>query len=1169
MPQTAVAPPMRAKAGAKHVRPAGRRSYAWLASASLAVMSVSAGEAQERNVTTAPIAAGAVTIPAGQPSGDILLQGFRDPPHDARPQTWWHWMNGNVTEAGIKADLEWMHRVGIGGVQRFDAGGAMASYSFIKPRLIVGDANWRAAIHTTAETTNRLGLDFTNASSPGWSLTGGPWVKPAEAMKKYVWSETLIEGGRPFSGKLAQPPSATGIFQNFPAPGGSATPRYYADSLVVAYRLSPAERLDVTPQSIISSSGPLDMASLEDGDVAKSVTVTAKDGAPAAWVVITYSRPTTVRALSLGIAGRAASDGSDKPRIEVSDDGNNWRAGVTLSGPANAPLKVYSFAPLTSRYFRVVLPPEPPPPSYEAAFAPARGAGPVKIALSELRFHSEGMIDRFVEKAGFGAPLVYSEVPTVATDKAAAIAASDVVDVTNRMAADGTLRWTPPSGRWRVIRLGYSLTGQQNGPTQPEATGLEVDKLNPAHIRSYLDQYLTMLAGAAGPGLAGHKGLQNLLADSWEAGLQNWTEDLPAEFKARRGYDMRPWVPVLTGHVVGSAERSERFLWDFRRTLQDLLAQHYEVVSEELHKRGMGFYAEAQGDNWRALADGMEIKSRADIPMAEYWYRTFAAGPGQPSLKTDMKEAASVAHLYGRPFVANESLTVASNTPWAYAPAQLKPVIDEIFAYGINRFVLHTSVQQPLLDKKPGLALGPFGQYINRNETWAEEARPFFDYIARASYLLQQGRYVADVAYFYGEDRPLVSLFKGKYDESADRYLIEVPNGTGYDFINAETLDKATSVSGNELTTRSGMRYRLLYLGPDASALTLGTLKRLEDLVRQGVTLVGLRPHRMLGLGGTDAEFTAIADRLWGKDAAVRLVGKGKVYPRSDLAAVIAAEKIGADVAFTGDENPNVLQLHRQTADGRDIYFLTNRKPRIEQLEATFRTSGRKPELWDANTGSVTPLSYRVENGRTIVPLTLGSRDSAFIVFGEPTPDSSETVNGPHQSTLGTIEGPWTLRFPPDLGAPPEITMPVLASWSMNATSGVRYFSGTASYTHALDLPENWSKPGRRIFVDLGEVHEIAQVFVNGRDLGVLWKAPFRLDVTDALRPKGNRIEIRVTNLWPNRLIGDLQPGVEKKITWIEYSPIFAGLQWKADSPLLPSGLLGPVRIEASDAVFQ
>lgn len=1138
-----------------------KRASLTAASAAIAVILVQPGTAQE------PVSPPAETE---QSASDALHDDFRDPPHEARPRTWWHWMNGNVTEEGIKADLEWMHRVGIGGAHYFDAGGLMAGYEFITPRLVVGDENWRSAVRTAAETADRLGMELTTAASPGWSLTGGPWVEPEQAMKKYVWSETVLEGGQRFSGKLDAPPSTTGVFQTagadaMPETSGE-TPQFYADAMVVAYRLPETAKPDATPVQIGSSGGALDAQLLDDGDLSKTLTVTGEEDAPSAWVAASYAQPVTIRAVSIGFAGRAASASQTKPVLEVSDDGRTWRPGAILAGPSAAPLKVYSFEPLTARHFRLTLPPEPPPPSYLAAYAPPPQPGPVRVPLSELVFHTEAMVDRYVEKAGFGAPIVYNEVPTVAVGEDVAIALGDVVDLTGKMAPDGTLDWTPPEGRWRVIRLGYSLTGHKNGPAQPEATGLEVDKFNPAHVREYLDEYLARFEAAVGPELMGQHGLQNLLIDSWEAGLQNWSEDLPAEFEARRGYDMTPWLPVLTGRVVESSEASERFLWDFRRTLQDLLARHYEIVEAELEKRGMGLYAEAQGDNWRALGDGMEMKSRVDIPMAEYWYRTFAAGPGQPSLKTDMKEAASVAHIYGKPFAANESLTVASSTPWAYPPSKLKPVIDEIFAYGINRFVLHTSVHQPLLGKKPGLALGPFGQYINRNETWAELAKPFFDYIARSSYLLQQGTFVADVAYFYGESRPLVSLFTGKYDEANDRYLIEVPTGYGYDFINAEILAEVTEAEPGVLRTDGGMQYRVLYLGPDAKAMTLGTLKRLHALVQDGIVLVGKRPDRKLGLVGSEVEFTAIADALWGNRGETRRsVGKGKVYPTQALSEALLAEGIAPDVEIAGTADTNILQLHRRLDSGEDIYFLTNRQPRAERVNVAFRTTGRAPELWDAATGATEPLSYRVEHGRTIVPLELGASDSAFVVFREQTDSPQRTVAPVNALQLAAIEGPWRLEFAEGLGAPDEVTLPALASWSEHELPGVRYFSGTGSYHRQIDVPADWHQRGRRIFLDLGSVREVAQVLINGKDVGTLWKAPYRVDVTDALRPGSNALEIRVTNLWPNRLIGDLQAGNPEQITWTKTSPLFARNQWKADSPLLPSGLLGPVRIEAED----
>lgn len=1092
---------------------------------------------------------------------DALAAGFRQPPADARPRTWWHWLNGNVSEEGIKADLDWMHRMGIGGVHYFDAGPLFApTQPVVEKRVVVGDERWRSAVALAGRIADRDGMEFATAASPGWSITGGPWVTPAQAMKKYVWSESVIEGGRHFDGRLATPPSSTGAFQDVPG-AGVKRGSFYADALVVAYRQSPEETSDRAPVSATTPNGSLDLAKLVDGNYGAAQDVIGGPDGTSPVVVIGYARPVTIRGILLGVAGRAASEWANKPTIELSDDGRTWRGGVTLSGPGDAVVKSYAFAPLTARFFKVSLGIDPPPPAYDI-MAPRRGSGAVKIALTELRLVAAGTVDRFAEKAGFSEPIRYEEAPTAAVGAGAVIGRGDVVDLTERMKPDGSLDWTPPKGRWRVIRLGYSLTGRENSPAPPEATGLEVDKFSPKHIRAYLDAYLGRFEAALGRDMIGAHGLRNLMADSWEAGTQNWTDDMRAEFRARRGYDLAPWLPVLTGRVVESATASDAFLYDFRRTLQDLLAQHYEVLRSELHKRGMGLYAEAQGDNWRAIADGLEVKSRADIPMAEYWYRPFAAGPGQPSLKMDMKEAASAAHLYGKPLIANESLTVATSTPWAYAPADLKPVVDEIFAYGINRFVLHTSVHQPVIGKVPGLAMGPFGQYLNRNETWAEQAKPFFDYVARSSYLLQQGRYVADVAYFYGERRPLVSLAAGRYDKERDRFLIEVPQGHGYDFINAETLRMAADAADGHLTTRGGMRYRILYLGPDASAMTLPTMRRLAELVDKGIVLVGKRPTERLGREGSDAEFAALASTIWGKTAASGRVGAGRVYADGDLSAALRTERITPDVEASGND-PNLLSLHRRLGSGEDLYYLVNRDDApIGQI--SFRTSGLVPERWDAATGTARPLSYRREGGRSVVRVDLAPHDATFVVFRRVAGAPSRIVPAPHRADLLTLAGPWTVAFQPERGAPPRAVLPQLASWSDNADPGVRYFSGTATYTRDLNVAKDWLRAGQRIYLDLGEVREVAQVLVNGQDGGIAWKPPYRVDVTRALRPGRNKVEIRVTNLWPNRLIGDQQPGAAK-VTWTPSSPLFRKNQWQADGKLLPSGLLGPVRLQTED----
>ena len=359
--------------------------------------------------------------------------------------------------------------------------------------------------------------------------------------------------------------------------------------------------------------------------------------------------------------------------------------------------------------------------------------------------------------------------PEIAADST--IKSSEVVDLTNRLRSDDTLDWTPPPGHWTILRIGYSLTGQTNGPAEAASTGLEVDKLDAGLVRKYMEHYLGLYS-AATEGKLGDAGVQNVLTDSWEAGVQNWTPTMLSQFKARRGYDPTPYLPVLAGRVVDGAQTSDRFLWDFHRTLKEMLAEnHYGTLAQVLHEHKMGYYTEAQGDTPRAIGDGMTMKSRADIPTGEFWYRNFATDEGQPPLKADLEESASTAHVYGKPLAAAESLTVAAFTdPWSFSPAMLKPVIDEIFAHGINRILLHESHHQPFVDKKPGLEMGIFGQYFNRNDTWAEQAGPWVDYIARTSYLLQQGKFVADVAYFYGEDRNLTEIF-------LHRFNTDVPSG--------------------------------------------------------------------------------------------------------------------------------------------------------------------------------------------------------------------------------------------------------------------------------------------------------------------------------------------------------------------------------------------------------
>jgi hypothetical protein len=509
----------------------------------------------------------------------------------------------------------------------------------------------------------------------------------------------------------------------------------------------------------------------------------------------------------------------------------------------------------------------------------------------------------------------------------------------------------------------------------------------------------------------------------------------------------------------------------------------------------------------------------------------------------DMRGAASVAHIYGQNLVAAESMT-SLMAPWAYGPADLKRIIDLEFATGINRPVVHTSVHVPTDDKKPGLSLFIFGQYFNRNESWAELARPWVDYISRNSLMLQQGRNVADVAYFYGEEAPLTGLY-------GDRPVADAPKANAYDFVNVDALTAALANDGDELVTPGGARYRALYLGGSSHKMTLRTLRKLAELAKGGATIVGRKPDGDPGLGGDAAEYAALTARLWG-GGEVTQVGKGRVIASTDIEAALARIGLGPDFRFTGAADAEIPFVHRRLTDG-DSYFLANRKDRVEPIEARFRVTGKAPELWHAETGASEPVSYRIENGETLVPLTLAPDESVHVVFRRPAAASALAIKKLVPRELARLDGPWTVAFQPGRGAPATATLASLAPLEQNAVPGIKYFSGIATYSRTFDTPRGW-KAGQPLWLDLGEAREVAEVLVNGLSAGYAWHAPYRVDVRGMVKPGRNRLQVRVANLWVNRLIGDAQPGAQK-VTWTALPT------YRADAPLRRSGLIGPVTL--------
>ena len=1062
---------------------------------------------------------------------DALVDGFKNPPNVARPRVYWYWQNGNITKDGLTKDLEWMHRAGIGGVETFDV--AVATPTVVTPRLIYMQPAWKDAFHHALELTDKFGMEVTIGAAPGWSQTGGPWVKPGDAMKKLVWTETKIRGGQPFHGTLPKPAEVSGPFGDQPHAVRAdrpipTLPTLFADQMVVAFR-TPAAEVDLSQAKPVASSsdGPLQYADLAAGDYTKTIELHAKPGS-IAWVQVAFEKPQTIRGVTAASPEtlRSSEDLPDTQTLEFSNDGSHFTRVIDLP-KSQVYQRTYAFAPTTARYFRYCLP----------------VTGTELTRVSRFVLLTATPVHRFEEKDGFAAVQNFYDIDTIRTESGSVVQKSDVIDLTAKMEADGTLEWSAPAGEWTVMRMGYSLTGATNAPAPLEATGFEVDKLKMGATKRFMDEYLKLYEDASG-GMMGKHGVTNVATDSWEAGFANWTDGMLTEFKRLRGYDATPWLPALAGRIVQSSEATDRFLWDFRRTIADLvITTNFDQVRDSLHARGLGYVTEAMAARRSTIGDAMEMKARADVPMGELWLPT--PERFDKNYFADIRDTAAVAHIYGRQIASAESIT-STGKPWGYGPWDIKSVADQEFLDGINQFTLHVSVHQPN-DAAPGLALGIYGMWFNRLDTWSEQARAWTDYIARSSYLLQQGRAVVDVAYFYGQE--------GSSATVNGSHAPEITRGFNYDFVNSEALLKEFSVSGGKLVTKAGMQYQVLYLGGTSNRMTTSVLAKLRALARSGAVIVGLPPEGSPTLADDAAPWEALRQELWPDRSFVHRIGAGRVYRTMNLDQVLGAENLQPDFSYAKSFEDASVKFYHRRVDGTDIYFVNNRIDSTATIQAEFRVAGKSAEVWSADRGTVRPASYRVHDGVTNVPLTLSARDAVFVVFREPTHATSRKVPDLIRAAETEVKGAWTVNFQADRGAPKSVRFEALSDWSNSADPGIKYFSGTAVYTKKIDIPQSALDGGARIEIDLGMVHEVAEVAVNGRTQGIAWKPPYRVDITEAVKTGENTLSIKIVNLWPNRLIGDMQPGAKR----YAFAP---NSTYTENSSLFPSGLLGPVVIE-------
>ena len=1030
---------------------------------------------------------------------EALWRGFCEPPDEARPRAWWHWMDGNVDPEGIRLDLEWLHRVGVRGVQMFDGG--MGTPLVVPERIRHGSPEWRAAVRHATGTAHDLGLEFTVATSAGWSAAGGPWVEPADAMKKVVWSETVVAGGGPVEQRLAPLPDVAGPYQDCPRWGADpAAQRFVRDWIAVAVPAAQAPGR-LTPTTVDASAPLGEWSYLVDGRFGDAVSLPRDpDGPSTAWIEQVFDEPVTVGAVTVGLPGPRGFGAAPPPeaRLEASDDGVAYRAvaellEVVVPAAKAVPVRTVAFPPVTARRFRLVL------SGTSAAdalpqLAPGVQLPPVlrrvsEFLVTEFALAPGGRVHHAEVKAGFAAAPDYYALDTEPAAATAAIDPARVHDVSRHVDEEGMLRWDAPAGDWVVIRFGASLTGQTNGPAPPEATGLEVDKLDATKVRRYLDVYLGLFDGAPGARL------DALLSDSIESGPQNYTEGLRDSFRELRGYDLLPWLPALAGRVVRDVARTDRFLWDHRRTLADLLArEYYGALEQAAHERGLVYYAEALEDHRPQLGDDLAMRSHADVPMGAMW--TFdPAGRANPTYLADLKGASSVAHVYAKPFTGAESMS-AFHRPWSYTPRRLKHVADLELALGVTRFCIHTSPHQPTQVPPPGNALSPYlGQAFIRSEPWAELTGPWIDYLARCSYLLNQGAPAVDVAVFIGEEGPLTALFGDVPDSS-------VPAGFDHDYVNIEVLEDRLTVTDSVLTAGTA-RYRVLYLGGSSIRMTVRALRRIAELVEAGATVVGPRPVGSPSLADDDAEHRRLCELLWSPGPA----GRGRVVDTADLAG--ALRDLGLVPALTVDSG-ELLRIGRRIGDD-EIVFLAN--PAAESVTVTVRTGrGGVPVAWD-------PVSLHREalaesgadpDGGPAYRLSLPAAGSVFLVEGGPDPDPQRVPTGEVE-----LDGDWRLTLPGvgtfELPGGPR-------PWTELGPAAAG-FSGVGTYVTEVSVDA--SLLGGHAVLVLADVGDLARVRVNGEDCGVAWTAPYRVEAGGSLRAGRNVVELDVANAWMNRLIAE------------------------------------------------
>jgi hypothetical protein len=1107
-------------------------------------------------------------------SGDELEEAFLNPPPAARPWVFWYWDKGAISREGITRDLEAMHAAGLGGAYLMTIKGGDPKL-WDPPVAQLTPEWWDMIRHAFAE-ANRLKLELAMHDCDGFATAGGPWITPEKSMQKVVWSETYVTGGLKFTGKLPQP---------------SANEDFYRDIGVFAY---PVASVPPREQPTITTSTREEAQFLANPKNEQRIRFD-KPG----WIQYEYAKPFECRTITVVPDGNSFQ--ANRLKVCVSDDGKNFRELLRLEPPRHGwqngtSTVTHAIPPTTAKYFRFDYHPEDSEPGAEdldsAKWKPS-------LKVRSITLSGTPRLHQFESKNGeywrVSRRTTTEQLPDVDC-----VPAEKFIDISEHLQSDGTLDWQVPDGNWCILRMGHTSTGTYN-ETGGAGRGLECDKFDPEVVRFHFDHWFGEIIRQVGPELANDV-LKIFHVDSWECGSQNWSPAFLAEFQKRRGYDLRPWLPVMAGVPINSADQSERILFDVRQTISELLADSFFATMAELaHEQGCQFSAECVAPTM--VADSMRHFGIVDIPMGEFWFRS--PTHDKPN---DMRDAISAGHIYGKPIIQAEAFTEL-RMAWDEHPGMLKALGDSQLALGANRLVYHVFNHNPWLDRRPGMTLDAIGLYFQRDQTWWSTVKAWTDYHARCQALLQLGTPVVDIAVFTGEEVPsravlpetLTTTLPGIMGEEAvEREKTRLANvgnpqremprgvnhsanvttstdwidplrGYAYDSINADALLRLAKVENHRIVLPGGASYSHLVLpmprsiSPHPERMTPDLARKLSRLVAEGANIIAC-VHGRLSPSFVDypASDEALREMLGDPPSGDALlnethgpkkqIGDGQLHygpVQAVLLPGLAPDFVAEDQ--NGEPMRNIAWNHRRTKDA-DWYFVSNQADKAQEVKLRLRTFGF-PELWDPLTGEILTIPKFIgRNEFTYMPVRLEPHGSLFVVFRKPTdPPYDIPKNWREFETLQQLSSNWTVTFDKANDGPAEsVEFPKLTDWSTHADERIHHYSGTAVYRQTFD----WSNDSvKRIWLDLGNVANIAEVYVNDIPQGVAWTPPYRVEITKGLKPGKNELAIAVTNTWANRLIGDAKLPVDKRLTWMT-APYPTD-----DAKLLPAGLLGPVSL--------